>query len=123
MARRQTHTASTAFRHLPPKEGCRQPVFGVYVKRSGGEFRQGALGHESMTWRCVLANPSLSRSPEIEYSYKSRRIRLQWAWYKTNQRCTNAQDAGPARASVTAILLIMQSDTLHQSGVTQNYAV
>ena len=26
-----THTLSIAFRHLPPKEGCRKPVFGVWI--------------------------------------------------------------------------------------------
>ena len=25
------HTPSIAFRHLPPKEGCRKPVLGVWV--------------------------------------------------------------------------------------------
>ena len=27
---RACHTPSIAFRHLPPKEGCRKPVLGVY---------------------------------------------------------------------------------------------
>ena len=26
-----THTLSIAFRHLPPKEGCRKPAFGVWI--------------------------------------------------------------------------------------------
>ena len=26
------HTPSIAFRHLPPKEGCRKPVLGVWIK-------------------------------------------------------------------------------------------
>ena len=28
----QPHTPSIAFRHLPPKEGCRKPVLGVWRK-------------------------------------------------------------------------------------------
>ena len=32
---RQAHTPSIAFRHLPPKEGCRKPVLGVCVSDSG----------------------------------------------------------------------------------------
>ena len=31
----RTHTPSTAFRHLPPKEGCRKPVLGVCVGHCG----------------------------------------------------------------------------------------
>ena len=27
------HTPSTAFRHLPPKAGCRKPVLGVWAPR------------------------------------------------------------------------------------------
>ena len=31
----RVHTPSIAFRHLPPKEGCRKPVLGVLSKAGG----------------------------------------------------------------------------------------
>ena len=69
----EDHTPSIAFRHLPPKEGCRKPVLGVWVKTSlrtsanwllhGGDWAARCLQAWCGTWTASL---SRSASPPLE---------------------------------------------------------
>ena len=45
------HTPSIAFRHLPPKEGCRNPVLGVWGTRCHfGRFLSLRITHTPVTY-------------------------------------------------------------------------